>query len=635
MNFSSPFSGRTQSSHVLIEPETEIVFVSDMFLEHYVGGAELTTEALIEKCQVPYQKILSRDVSMSLLESGCDKHWIFGNFSGMNHELIPTIVANLSYSILEYDYKFCKYRSIEKHLYAENTKCNCEESESGKLISSFFYGAQNIYWMSESQASIYYERFPFLLSKNNTVLSSVFDDSFFVEVKKLREENKDVEKTGWIVLGSNSWVKGFDQAENFCKEKNYDYEVVWQLPYRELLSKLARAKGFVYLPRGNDTCPRMVIEAKLLGCELQLNEYVQHADEEWFSGRTPNEIEEYLYGSRELFWRQETQLMNKKPEVSGYTTTLNCITQKYPYRDCIESMLDFCEEVIVVDGGSTDGTWQELLAMSKLQPKIKPHQVLRDWQSPRFSVFDGLQKAEARKLCTKEFCWQMDADERVIQGDGEKILSLCKNWPQLTELVALPVIEYWGSLDKVRVDVNPWKWRISRNLANITHGIPKELRRHDENGDLYSSPGTDGCDYVDASTFERIPFGTFYSQDANNARMHALNGNPDALAAYEGWIRNCMKVLPTVEHFSWIDITRKIKTYRGYWQKHWESLYNITQEDTAENNMFFDKPWNEVSDQEIEDLAIKLSENTGGHIFHTKIDWSRPTPSMNLRKIVE
>ena len=37
----------------------------------------------------------------------------------MDYKLIPTIVANMKYSILEYDYKFCRYRSPEKHLEIE------------------------------------------------------------------------------------------------------------------------------------------------------------------------------------------------------------------------------------------------------------------------------------------------------------------------------------------------------------------------------------------------------------------------------------------------------------------------------------------------------------------------------------
>jgi len=630
MKFNSPFGTPPQLNQISIKIDTKIVFVSDVFVDQYVGGAELTTEALISKSPVPVQKILSKDITMDLLEQGYQQHWVFGNFAAMDMTLIPTIVANLSYSVLEYDYKYCRYRSPEKHAYAEQKACDCETSQHGKMISAFFYGAKSLWWMSENQVDHYADLFSFLREKKNTVLSSVFDDEFFVRIKNLRKQNKNFERKGWIVLGSNSWIKGAQDAENWCKQQGHDYEVVWGLPYEQVLEKLARSEGFVFLPPGMDTCPRMVIEAKLLGCKLHLNDYVMHKDEEWFDTDNLTEIEEYLYSSRDLFWRAILEEADHKPTISGYMTTRDCIEQQYPWRACIDSMIKFCDEVVVVDGGSTDGTWEELEKWDEQEEKLKVYKVERDWTHKRFAVFDGAQKAEARKKCTMEYCWQMDADE-VVPGDaGEKIVNFCRSWPQMVDLVCLPVVEFWGSEEKVRVDVNPWKWRLSKNLPHITHGIPAELRQYDVNGDLYSSPGTDGCDYVHTDTGARIFHASFYNDQAHSTRIHALNGNESALKAYEEWLQNCVNLLPSVKHYSWVDIARKIKTYKEYWQRHWESLYNIKQEDTAKNNMFFDKSWSDVTDDEIDELSQKLAQDTGGHIFHSKIDWMKTTPSVRI-----
>lgn len=627
MNFDSPFEVINSVPSIQIDSDTKVVFVADLFVEQYTGGAELTTDALIKRCPYKFQRILSRDVSLDLLEQGMGAFWVFGNFSSIDLGLVPSIVANMNYSVVEYDYKFCRYRSPEKHKYAESKSCDCENEQHGKLISAFYYGAKSLFWMSEKQLDYYLKKFPFLNEKRNVVLSSVFDDDFFIKINELRE--KKLDKKGWIVLGSTSWVKGFDQAKKWCEDNQKEYEVVWDLPYFELLEKLAASEGFVYLPNGMDTCPRMVIEAKLLGCELHLNDFVQHKDEEWFAADKLIEIEEYLYGARDVFWHAISSFVDYVPTISGYVTARNCIEQAYPIEDCIKSMLNFCDEVVVVDGGSTDGTWEKLQNWSKTESKIKVHQLKKDWNSTRFAVFDGMQKAEARKLCTKEFCWQMDADEVVPAGDGEKVKSLCKNWPQLAELVSLPVVEYWGSSDKVRVDVNPWKWRISKNLPHITHGIPAELRAFDEDGQLYALPGTDGCDYINSETGARINHVTFYSEGPHNARIAALQGNEAALKGYEGWLQNCVNLLPSVKHYSWIDIARKIKTYKGYWQKHWESLYNIKQEDTVENNMFFDLEWKHITDEMIQQKAKELS-NIGGWIFHAK--WrGEQTPWISIK----
>jgi glycosyltransferase involved in cell wall biosynthesis len=289
-------------------------------------------------------------------------------------------------------------------------------------------------------------------------------------------------------------------------------------------------------------------------------------------------------------------------------------------------MLGFCDEVVVVDGGSTDGTWERLLELASSDARLVVKQVLRDWSHKRFAVFDGAQKAEARSLCTKDFCWQMDADEVIHESDYAKIRDLCKNFPKNTELICLPVVEYWGSKQKVRMDINPWKWRLSRNLSHITHGIPSQLRLYDSSGNLYARQGTDGCDFVHAQTGDVIPYIGFYTEEAHRARLAALAGHVEAHHAYTTWFKSIVQALPAVRHYSWLDIERKIKTYRGYWQRHWESLYDIRQEDTAENNMFFDKPWSEVSDDDIRELASRLSSEMGGHIFHTKINWSRKTP---------
>ena len=70
-----------------------------------------------------------------------------------------------------------------------------------------------------------------------------------------------------------------------------------------MLTKLAKSKGVCFKPTGLDTCPRFIIEAKLLGCELELNDNVQHTSEEWFNTDNTASIVEYLKNRKDLFWR--------------------------------------------------------------------------------------------------------------------------------------------------------------------------------------------------------------------------------------------------------------------------------------------------------------------------------------------
>lgn len=602
----------------ILNESTEIVFVADLFESDYAGGAEMTSEALISSSPFKIQKIYSKDVNLSLLNKGSHLHWIFGNFSQLNPELIPSIVANLKYSVLEYDYKYCKYRSPEKHKSAEAHDCDCHDQMNGKLISAFYYGARSLWWMSEKQKDRYLSLFPFLSEKDSIVLSSVFSKHTLGTLQTLRSGVKDEECKGWIVLGSQSWVKGFEAAKKWCEDNGKDYEVVWNLPYDQLLAKLASAEGFVYLPAGADTCPRMVIEAKLLGCKLELNDDVQHKDEEWFATEDLQSIHDYLYTAPELFWKAIRKIMNKKPTISGYITTYNCEKQGYPYTQSIASMLPFCDEVCVVDGGSTDGTWEKLLSLQSNNEKIKVKKIERDWNHPRFAVFDGMQKAEARAMCTSDFCWQMDSDEIVHENDAHKIIDICSKFPAGIELISLPVVEYWGGPSKVRVDIQPWKWRLSRNATHITHGIPMALRKFDNEGCLYADQGTDGCDIIHKVTGEPIQHLTFHSPESERVRLAAINGNVEALSVYEDWFNRIINSLPGVYHYSWYDMARKMRLYRDYWTRHWNSLYGGSLDDTADNNMMFDLPWSQVSEEMIEARAKELSEKTGGWIWHRK-----------------
>ena len=114
-----------------------IIFVSDAFVEHYKGGGELTTQAIIDASYFPVNRILSSKVSVEVMEKHKNSYWIFGNFSGLSRECLLYAIKNLDYSIIEFDYKFCKLRSVKKHIAFEGS-CECQNDIHGKLIATFF-----------------------------------------------------------------------------------------------------------------------------------------------------------------------------------------------------------------------------------------------------------------------------------------------------------------------------------------------------------------------------------------------------------------------------------------------------------------------------------------------------------------
>ena len=174
---------------------------------------------------------------------------------------------------------------------------------------------------------------------------------------------------------------------------------------------------------------------------------------------------------------------------------------------------------------------------------------------------------------------------------------------------------------------------MSRNLPHITHGIPGTLRRYDDDGDLYASEGTDGCDYINSGTLEPIPFVTFVTIESEQARMFCLQ-NPahPVLKQYETWFNNQVNSLPGVHHYSWFSVKRKIMNYKDHWAKFWSSLYNKAYQDTPDNNVFMQKAWAEVTDSDAESVGNRIEGEMGGWIFHQRVDFSRKTPSISVNK---
>lgn len=307
----------------------------------------------------------------------------------------------------------------------------------------------------------------------------------------------------------------------------------------------------------------------------------------------------FLEAMGALLPEREVRYQSYRPKIAGYTHILNPITHGYPYIQSIESMLGFCDEVIVVDGGSTDASVEELeqyFFSSCDRLKV----IRREWD-PDEPGMDGMQKAFGRAMVSPdaEFLWQQDADEVVHERDYRRIYDVCRKFPSDVDVVHLPVVELWGDDRHARTDRHSWKWRLSRNNLRVTHGIAVRARVIDEkSGRIYAKQGmSDGCEMIDMVTGEHLPHRGFYSKELEELRQRDPVEYGHAMNAVFG-------KLPSVWHYSWADLSRKVRNFRDFWDRQWSCLYR-----TPSEPRFPDV----VTDDDVERKALELLSQGGEH----------------------
>lgn len=288
------------------------------------------------------------------------------------------------------------------------------------------------------------------------------------------------------------------------------------------------------------------------------------------------------------------------PSIGAYTTAYNCFAMHYPFREAIQSWLGFADEVVVVDAGSQDGTFEELQRIATFEPRLRVYREPVDFSHPRWAIqMDGLLKAKSRAKCRADFLWQVDTDEIVTSEDFERIRMLPEVLGEAMNerpVVFMPMVEFWGSLSRIRADFLSWKPRFSKNLSNITHGIPIEFRMVDKWGNEYPRPyESDSCNYIWKDSRESVPM-------LFPMKLPRVALKPEE---FDQFFQEALQRFPSVLHLSWLDLKRKISHYRAFWPKFHASMYNLDEPDTPERNVMFTKRWSDVTD---EDIALKADE---------------------------
>lgn len=292
-----------------------IVIVDDTAKDE--GGAAKTLLAYLEGLNV-LAVIPTASLSVNVIEElprgiifalGNCTHLTAGSNAALNF-----LAMTRRFVKFEFDYGFCKYRCEQG--FKRFTGLDSWEP-SGPHGDSLLWGSantlsrfcENQLFMSESQMKIFAS---FMPSIKGEVVSSTFADKDFA----LMDEIWKARNGGWVntlnkcivVDGNGGWhseAKGVAEAVMYCKNNNLDFDMVKCGDYHTMLQTMGRYRELVFLPIIHDTCPRLVIEAALMGLKVTCNANCQHISEPWFSSLDRGQISAYLLGRkkyvRELF----------------------------------------------------------------------------------------------------------------------------------------------------------------------------------------------------------------------------------------------------------------------------------------------------------------------------------------------
>ena len=196
-----------------------------------------------------------------------------------------------------------------------------------------------------------------------------------------------------------------------------------------------------------------------------------------------------------------------------------------------------------------------------------------------------------------------DVDEVVHEDDYQKIKLITKRFPLDHDILHLPVVELWADGETVTGRRHSWKWRMSRNKPEITHGINSHARITDEEtGKVYAKQGiSDGCEYVHAMSYDMLPHTGFYLQ--NRQIEMARVSDPKA---YGQVMNQVIAQLAPVYHYSWASLGRKVDQLKpgGVWDRMWSLLYKQETQDRYPG-VNFDNP------DEVAKLIKQLKDEGG------------------------
>jgi len=303
----------------------KLVFISDFFVEHIRGGAEIYDSVLIQELEnkgVKVCKFKSAEFTNRHLQlyEKMGFNFIISNFTQLDENVkkVFQLYSN-KYSLLEHDHKYLTNRNPS--VFADF------KAPAHMIINKDFYkNAKNVFCQSVKHAEVL---------KSNLQINNVInlgcslwssEQLFLIKQQAVDKNNKA------MIINDPNPIKGTQVAIEFCKKNNIDYDLVEKSNYKDYLKNLATYDKFVFFPQTLETFCRVVVEARMLGCKLSTNNLNGCTYESWFKGYKGEELIAFVDRERVRVVNSIQDKIFSFDDISeegDITVILNCYRRPY------------------------------------------------------------------------------------------------------------------------------------------------------------------------------------------------------------------------------------------------------------------------------------------------------------------
>lgn len=248
----------------------KFIIIADYLSSEILGGAEINNKIVCEELIARGYDCVekkSQSVTKEYIEKNKDSFFIVSNFVLLNPDLMDEI-KKVNYLIYEHDHKYLLNRNPA--LYPKFTA-----PKEHVVFKDFYQKAKSVLCQSKFHA---------LIVKNNLNVDNIVNlsgnlwseaDLNFME-KMLEVKKKD----RFSILNSPIPHKNTSGALRHCAGS--DYQLIFSNDYHEFLKMMGSNSKFCFLPKTPETFSRTVVEARMMGCEVHVNNLIGATGEEWF-----------------------------------------------------------------------------------------------------------------------------------------------------------------------------------------------------------------------------------------------------------------------------------------------------------------------------------------------------------------